>query len=141
VRDLLDSLRFWTGRGLFSEGMDAVAQARAMFDAPFAVASHGSEADPILNYGNRQALALWETDWPAFIAMPSRLMAEPVAREERARFLARVATHGFVDDYRGVRISTRGRRFHIMGATVWNVVDSRGRYQGQAVMFREWEYL
>jgi hypothetical protein len=105
------------------------------------VASHGTEADPVLNYGNRRALELWETDWPSFIAMPSRLTAEPMAQAERQRFLERVAQHGFVDDYRGVRVSTRGRRFRIERATVWNVVDAHGTYRGQAVTFAAWQYL
>jgi hypothetical protein len=105
------------------------------------VASHGTEADPIFNYGNRMALTLWETTWEAFTAMPSRLSAEPMAQEERRAFLTRVSAHGFIDDYSGIRISTRGRRFRIRRATVWNIIDVRGNYRGQAVVFREWEYL
>jgi hypothetical protein len=87
------------------------------------------------------ALALWETSWQAFTAMPSRLSAEPMAQEERRAFLARVSTNGFIDDYSGIRVSTQGRRFRIKRATVWNLVDASGDNIGQAVMFREWQYL
>ena len=110
-------------------------------EAPFVTASHGTEADPVFNYANRAALALFETTWTDFTSMPSRLSAEPVAREERAQLLARVNQRGFIDDYSGIRISTSGRHFRIRRATVWNVVDTRAAPRGQAVVFRDWEYL
>lgn len=37
--------------------------ARRLFEAPFVVVSHNAAADPILTYGNRAALPLWETNW------------------------------------------------------------------------------
>jgi hypothetical protein len=138
---LAESYRLWTGRALIADVVDPVQRAQQLYDAPWVVASHGTEADPIFNYGNRMALTLWETTWEAFTTMPSRLSAEPMAQEERRAFLARVGAHGFIDDYSGIRISTRGRRFHIRRATVWNVIDVRGDYRGQAVVFRDWEYL
>lgn len=97
--------------------------------------SHGTEPDPVLNYGNRRALGLWETDWIDFTNTRSRLTAEPVHRDERARLLERTARDGFVDDYAGVRISKRGRRFRIEQAVVWNLVDAVGRRLGQAAAF------
>jgi hypothetical protein len=36
--------------------------AQFLFEAPFVVVSHGIEANPILNYGNKKALTLWELD-------------------------------------------------------------------------------
>ena len=73
--------------------------------------------------------------------MPSRLTAEAPNREERARLLAQVTQHGFIDDYSGIRISTRGRRFRIAQATVWNLRDETGHPCGQAAMFAHWEFL
>ncbi|MBI3778270.1 MAG: MEKHLA domain-containing protein [Gammaproteobacteria bacterium] len=141
ARQLIESYRRWTGRDLVGTGLPPAEQTRALFEAPFVVASHGTGADPVFNYGNRAALALFETAWADFTSMPSRLSAEPVAREERTRLLARVNDHGFIDDYSGVRISTLGRRFLIRRATVWNVADEHDAPAGQAVMFRDWEYL
>lgn len=115
--------------------------ARQLFEAPFVLLSHGTESDPILNYGNRMALTLWETNWERFTRMPSRLTAEPLARDERARVLADVARRGYTDTYRGVRISTAGRRFLIERAVVWTIVDADEQYQGQAAMFAQWMYL
>jgi hypothetical protein len=138
---LVESYRHWTGRALIGHAADPVDRARLLYHEPRVVASHGTEADPIFNYGNCMALALWETTWQVFTAMPSRLSAEPMAQEERRAFLARVNARGFIDDYSGIRVSTQGRRLRIKRATVWNVVDARGDYRGQAVVFREWEYL
>ena len=82
-----------------------------------------------------------EMTWAEFTATPSRLTAEPVNREERARTLHRVAAHGFVADYQGVRISRTGRRFLVEQATVWNVLDGHGTKQGQAAAFSRWTRL
>lgn len=138
---LTSSYRHWTGQNLVNPAQSAEEQAKALYEAPFVVASHGTGDDPVFNYANRSALALFETGWTEFTSMPSRLSAEPVDREERARLLDRVNQKGFIDDYRGVRISSNGRRFNIQRATVWNVIDPNKALRGQAVMFREWEYL
>ena len=112
-----------------------------IFHAPFVLVSHGTEPDPILNYGNQAALALWEMSWDKLTRTPSRLTAEAPNREERARLLAAVTADGFIDDYSGIRISKTGRRFRISQATVWNLLDERQNYCGQAAMFSRWEFL
>ena len=53
------------------------------------------EADPVLNYGNRAALALWEMSWEELTRTPSRLTAEAPNREERAKLLEAVTQRGF----------------------------------------------
>ncbi len=141
ARLLIASYRHWTGRDLVDAELPPAGQARALYEAPFVVASHGTGSDPVFNYANRAALALFEADWNGFTSMPSRLSAEPMARAERDKLLARVTEHGFIDDYSGVRVTTRGRRFRIARATVWNVIDARGAHRGQAVAFRDWEFL
>lgn len=138
---LISSYRRWTGRDLVDPALSPVEQARALYQAPFVVAAHGTEADPVFNYANRAALSLFDAGWRDFTAMPSRLSAEPAERGQRARFLERVNRCGFIDDYSGVRVSAAGRRFRIRHATVWNVTDAAGAPAGQAVMFRDWEYL
>ncbi|MCX7627077.1 MAG: MEKHLA domain-containing protein [Methylophilaceae bacterium] len=116
-------------------GRDAVCW---LDDAPFALVSHGTEADPIFNYGNATALRLFGMDWAAFTTLPSRLSAMPMDRAERARVLACVARDGYIDGYTGVRVRADGRRFRIQGVTVWNLVDERGAPYGQAALIREW---
>lgn len=119
------------GRPLVAEG--DVAQ--ALWQAPFVVLAHGTGDDPVFFFGNRAALAAFETDWESLTRMPSRLSAEAPLREERQALLDRVSAEGFIDDYAGIRISATGRRFAIAGAVVWNLVDAAGTRHGQAAMF------
>lgn len=139
--ELLRTYHQWTGSHLITPCGDACAEARMLFEAPFAVISGGAEGDQILNYGNRTAMSLWQMDWEILTTMPSRLTAEPMHRDERAEFLRRVRERGFIDDYSGIRISSKGRRFRIRQATVWNVTDTLGDYAGQAATFSNWEFL
>lgn len=138
---LMASYRRLTGRELVTGAGTTVNTARRLFEAPFAIVSHDAAADPLFNYANRVALALFDLRWEEFIGMPSRLSAEAPAREERERLLERVKAKGFIDDYRGVRISGKGRRFLIEGATVWNLYDVAGHYRGQAARFDRWQVL
>ena len=138
---LLDSFRRWVGRDLIPRDGTAEEQARKLFLAPIVVVSHGTEADPIVSYGNRAALGLWEMEIETLLRTPSRLTAEPVHRDERARLLERTSRDGFVDDYSGIRISSSGRRFYIERATVWNLVDAAEEPVGQAAAFEDWTLL
>lgn len=138
---MLDSYRRWIGHELISREGTPAEQMHLLFDAPFVVVAHGTQSDPVLNYGNRTALRLWEMDIPTLTSTPSRLTAEPVHRDERAQLLARTTRDGYVDDYRGIRISSTGQRFRIEQATVWNLVDATGTYCGQAATFSQWTPL
>ena len=141
VQLLLDSFAQLLGRELIPREGSEAEQAEQLFQAPFVVVSHGTEADPMLNYGNAAALALWEMSWEAFTQTPSRLTAEPVHREERAALLARTSENGYVDDYSGIRVTKSGRRFLIEQAIVWNLTDSTGSRRGQAACFDSWTPL
>jgi hypothetical protein len=141
ARRMLDSYRHWTGRELLPREGSPLEQARALFQAPFVVVSHGTQADPVLNYGNATALALWEMPWAALTATPSRLTAEAPERAERARLMAEVTRNGFIANYRGVRISSSGKRFMIEQAIVWNLRDEKEQPCGQAATFSAWQTL
>ena len=135
------SLKHWTGRELVPGVSDPVDLAQKVFEAPRVVVSHGTEADPVLNYGNRAALALWEMSWAELTRTPSRLTVEALNREERAKLLEAVTRRGFIDDYSGVRIAKSGRRFRISRATVWNLLTEKNEPCGQAAMFDHWEFI
>ena len=106
---LLDSYAYRTGKELISRSGSSFDQAQRLFDSPFAVASHGVQDDPVLNYGNRVALDLWEMDWDRFTQTPSRLTAEPINREERARMLSQAKKQGYLSDYSTLDIHTSSR--------------------------------
>jgi hypothetical protein len=138
---LLDSYKRLLGRDLLERSVTATEQAKALFFAPFVVVSHGTEEDPILNYGNQMALELWQTEWESLICTPSRLTAEPVHQAEREQMLSQLSTQGFIDNYRCVRISSKRQRFLIEEAIVWNIVDAQDKRYGQAATFSRWSLL
>lgn len=138
---LLDSYYHWTRLELIERTGDTTQQSRMLFEAPFVVVSHGVEPDPILNYGNQTALDLWELSWDQFLETPSRLTAEPDERAERGRMLKQARVNGYFDGYRGVRISSTGRRFLVEQALIWTVIDLAGRPMGQAATFSHWSMV
>jgi hypothetical protein len=103
--------------------------------------SHDTASDPVFNYANLKALELFELNWEEFICLPSRLSAEPVNQAERERLLAEVTDIGYINHYEGVRISSTGKRFLIRNAVVWNLVDNKQLYKGQAACFAHWVFL
>ena len=48
---------------------------------------------------------------------------------------------GYSDGYYGIRISGSGQRFEIRNVLLWNIIDERGTYRGQAAIFSEWLFL
>jgi len=138
---MLWSFQHWLGRPLFEVEGTAEAIARQLFDAPFVLLAHGTEADPIFNYGNRRALKLWELDWDTFTQMPSRQSAEAMVQTERDRLLAATSSQGFVEHFSGIRVSSTGRRFRIENGIIWNLVDAEGQYYGQAAIWFRQHFL
>lgn len=135
---ILDSYERLLGRPLIARCGSQQGDTDALYHAPFAVLSHGTEADPILNYANKIALELWEMPLAQLLATPSRLTAEPLAREARDKLMAEVTRTGFVTGYSGVRISATGRRFRIENVTIWNLTQPDGTFAGQAATFDTW---
>jgi len=135
---LISSYQHWLSKPLLPMA-DAQDPVPALMHAPYAIASHAQADDPCFNYVNLRALALFKMTPEQMLGLPSRYSAEPMLREARANFLARVAQQGFVEDYAGVRIAQDGSRFEIQGATVWNVIDVQQPelgVLGQAVIIR-----
>ena len=98
-------------------------------DLAAVVLCHDTSADPFFVYANRAAEALWQR---RLVGTPSRLTAPPDARAERATALRSGLV---VRGYSGERVSASGRRFRILDATVWDVVDEHGVQRGQAATF------
>jgi len=138
---IISSFYKLTGRSLINPQLSVVDQCKALLDAPFCVLSHGTETDPIFNYGNHAALSLFELDWQAFTALSSRYSAEPQNRDERKALLDEVSQKGFIENYRGVRISSTGRRFLIEDSVVWNLINDKQQNCGQAAMLLQWTEL
>ena len=75
--------------------------------------------------------------------LAAKLFADKTALkvEAREKFLETVKRQGYIDDYRGIRVSNKGRRFEIQKATVWNLLDGQGHYAGQAASFTLWKAM
>ncbi|MFM6630604.1 MAG: MEKHLA domain-containing protein, partial [Microcystis panniformis] len=52
------------GRSLLRQIGTGKEQSKMLFYAPFVLVSHGTQTNPIFNYGNRTALDLWGLTWP-----------------------------------------------------------------------------
>lgn len=133
IARIADSYRYLLGKPLVVEDADPVA---ALWHAPAPIVAHGTQADPLFFFANEAALAAFEMPLDQFVGMPSRFSAEVPRREERQALLDRVSRFGFVDDYRGIRITGRGRRFAIAEGIVWNLIDRDGKIHGQAATFQ-----
>ncbi len=140
IQLVLQSYKHWTGNDLVNMSDSPEEIAQQIFEAPFALVSHGTEADPIFNYGNHKALTTWELSWEEFTKMPSRQSAEKVVQEERNRLLQETEAKGFCN-YSGVRISSTGKRFQIKNGIIWNLVDDQNQYCGQASIFSNTVWL
>jgi hypothetical protein len=142
TRLILDNHRRWLGRELIPTGEPNRA-VEDLFAAPCVVlAALGPVGtDHVFCYANHAALTLFETPWDGLVGHPSSASAEPVHRDERKRLLDEVARHGFIANYAGIRISRKGRRFRILHATVFNLLDQTDNHVGQAATFADWEPL
>ena len=143
IQLLLYSFHHWTGDDLIQIPSNCSPQeiANLLFNADFIVVSHGTQADPIFNYGNQKALDLWQMDWQTFISTPSRYTVQPIEHEDREQLLAQAKSQGYVSNYRGIRIASNGDRFYINNVILWNVVDKEGKLWGQAATFHDWEAI
>jgi len=130
-----------TGKHLVEAKTAGDSRILNLYNAPVAIVSHGIEADPVFNFGNKVALELFALGWSEFVALPARQSAESMEREERKKLLNEVSQNGFINDYSGIRIASTGKRFLINQALVWNLVNDQGCYCGQAAMFKNWTLL
>lgn len=139
---LLNSFRHWTGQTLIDVNGTPEDIAQALFNAPFVLVSHGTEENPIFNYGNRTALELWEMSWEELTQTPSyktAINSEEVTK--RQQMLEQVKTQGYTNNYSGIRQSKTGKKFFISNGTIWNLIDENYQYWGQAATFEHWQFL
>lgn len=141
VELMVESFEHLLGRSIMANAIKAESLAKQLYHAPFVLLSHDTNAEPVFNYANAKGLELFELSWEELTQLPSRLSAEPINQDERAKLLAQVTAHGFIDNYEGIRISKTGKRFKIRDAVVWNLIDADGVYQGQAACFSNWTFL
>ena len=115
--------------------------AEILYHSKWVIVSHGMEKDPIFNYANLAAQALWGINWEQFTQLPSRLSAKSDKVETREAALKEAFAKGYIEKYEGIRVDVKGKEFYIKNVTLWNIIDANGLQHGQAAMFDQWEYL
>ena len=140
---ILASYRHWLQSELIPPATTPELTAKNLFEAPFVVLAHNTDADPIYTYGNRSALELWERDWEELVQMPSRQSAESSQQAQlvRNQLLADSRSYGYTEGFSGVRVSKSGKRICIEDVILWDLLDSAAQYQGQAAVFSKWTFL
>jgi hypothetical protein len=128
-------------RDLLKTNQSSQTAISQLFNAPFVLLSHGIEQDPLFNFGNRMALELFELDWQQLLKLPSRHSAEQGERKQREKYLKKVNTNGFIENYSSTRISATGQRFIIQNTIVWDLIDENNKKHGQAAMFKIWQNI
>lgn len=114
---------------------------KQLYHASFAVLAHDGSETPMFTYANLTAQNLFEMSFEEITQMPSSQSAEMEHRSAREKALREVMEKGYIEDYSGIRISKTGKRFRILDALLWNLVDSEMRHRGQAVIFYKWQFL
>jgi MEKHLA domain len=139
---LLENLQRFTGLDLIREyGFSLDRLGEQIFNAEFYLLSHNCAADPVLNYGNRRVLELWEVSWAELTKMHSSETAKSRDRASRSAIMQQVAAQNYVRGYSGVRVSKTGREFRILDVTIWNSFTSDGKSYGQAAWFKTYESI
>jgi MEKHLA domain len=136
------NLKQFTGVDLIQEyGLSLDILGEQVFNVDFYLLSHDCAADPILNYGNRRVLELWEISWAELTQMHSRETAKSSDRASRSAVMEQVAAQNYVREYSGVRVSKTGREFRILDVTIWNLFTSDRQPYGQAAWFKTYESI
>jgi len=104
----------------------------------YVLITHGTQADPIYNFGNVACLTAFHRAYDDLITMPSRLCVVHKSQDEvlRNELMTKVTNDGFVEGaYRGYRIRGDGKFIKLTNAVVWNCYGDDGVYIGQAALF------
>lgn len=135
---LARSFQHWTGRPLVEPG-NALQVAARLFEHPSAILSLAD--GPTYNYGNRRAMELFERDWDQIRSMIGDESAEPHLREERRQALGEALRAGFITNYAGVRVSSRGQRRRIEDGILFALLDEAGERCGVGAVVPTWRDL
>ncbi len=116
-------------------------KSQELFVIALPVIAHDDNKDPKIIYVNASALKLWRRSWKEMVGMPSRLTAPNDERKSRAVDLKKALLTKAVNNYQGVRIDSKGRRFAITNARIWTIWDDNGLTIGQAATFTNWWWI
>mmetsp|Transcript_21162 Transcript_21162/g.31381 ORF Transcript_21162/g.31381 Transcript_21162/m.31381 type:complete len:243 (+) Transcript_21162:68-796(+) len=152
-RDFIKHIKFLhksvlnlTGRGLYDrmkvnihdESSDNDIYKFICRNERYVLISHGTQDDPVYNFGNLACLQAFARSWDNLTSMPSRLCVVSKSQDEalRIELMQNVTNFGFVDgEYRGYRVRGDGKFIKLTECCVWNCYEDNGEYIGQAALF------
>jgi hypothetical protein len=139
---MLDNLKRWTSYDLVQDaGFSQENLGEQIFNSNLYILSHNGAPDPILNYGNKKVLELWEVSWEELTSMYARNTAKLDDQQAREDMMRKAKEQNYVSNYNGIRISKTGREFRILEGTIWNLFTNNGNPYGQAAWFKKVEFL
>lgn len=102
----------------------------------FGILSHGTQEDPIYNYGNRASLELFDQTLENLCQTPSRYSTVESLMDDRDRLIQQINDVGYGIITNGVRTTTKGHLFVIKTIWIWHVYhDEDGRRIGLAALY------
>ena len=101
-------------------------------ECSFPIASH--DLNGLFNYLNKAALSLFKVTLDQVIGQPTTITAPDSEQKERNELLNQVNSYGFIECYKGIRVTSDGALFQIEDATIWNILDKESIKIGQAVI-------
>lgn len=101
----------------------------------FGVLSHGTQPDPVYNYGNYASLMLFEQTIEKLCQTPSHFSTIPELMEDRSDLIQVIEKDGHGTIHNAIRISAEGHPFQIPQIKVWTVFDDDGKRVGLAAIY------
>lgn len=92
-------------------------------------------------YMNKFSQNLWEISLDKALQMKGKQTARVQDQKQRDILLKEVQKKGFIKNYSGIRISSKGKLFYIKSARVWNLIDKQKNFKGQAACFKQFDYI
>jgi len=146
IRLLNQSLQDSSGQSLFGwiqtqqyiEGENQLIEESAQAlhnNTRFGVLSHGTQPDPVYNYGNLASLELFEQTIEKLCQTPSRFSTIPELMEDRSDLIKAIEKDGHGTIHNAIRISAEGHPFEIPQIKVWTVRDDDGKRIGLAAIY------
>ena len=145
IRLLDNSLTKSRGAGMFdwiNEKLQAEGSRKKIktaleldMDTRFGVLSHGTQSDPVYNYGNQASLILFEQTIDNLCKTPSRFSTVPELMDDRKKLIEQIETRGYGYIDNAIRISDKGNLFMMETILVWTVFDDDDQRIGLAAIY------
>jgi len=137
------SLRSLTGQGVTERmGLDNLTSPPDIYRSiynnnRYILITHGTEENPIFNFGNQAALSAFYRSWESLTAMASAqsVVLRSIDEEMRIELMRKVTTENYVEGASGIRIRGDGTFIKLIDAVVWNCFNEDGTVIGQAAFF------